>query len=289
MIHSKKRLALVYLILAGIGLLFLAFSLSSMQLQPGRPLPGSITEESATAGSSSNFFADFIIFLRFLKIAILPVLLLFSIFLIVQLVKNVPFKDIAPFLIVFCFMVLALYLISRATFAFPTIGPIELSPVAIQTLKKYNTDPIGTPPQIIYWIMIGILLLGAVGLGIWLFRRSFFPSKKEYALAFEAKTALAAIRAGEELGSIILRCYQQMMTIVQEENGIEREESITPREFEAVLIEQGIPEESINQLTRLFEKVRYGGKEADAQDEQAAVSSLSAIQAAILANHRINL
>jgi hypothetical protein len=137
--------------------------------------------------------------------------------------------------------------------------------------------------------MIGALLLAAVVLGIWLFRKSFIHSKQENALAFEVKTAIQAIQAGKNLSSTILHCYQQMIYIVQEEKGIEREESITPREFEAVLIKHGIPEESIRQLTRLFEKVRYGGKDPDAQDEQMAVSCLSSIRSAILANHRISL
>ena len=52
---------------------------------------------------------------------------------------------------------------------------------------------------------------------------------------------------------------------------------MTPREFEVYLTQNGMPREPVQQLTRLFELVRYGAVTAAPADEQHAVASLTAI------------
>jgi hypothetical protein len=52
---------------------------------------------------------------------------------------------------------------------------------------------------------------------------------------------------------------------------------MTPREFEEQLIHLGFPEENLVELTRLFEKVRYGDLTATKDEEAAAIKALEMI------------
>jgi hypothetical protein len=58
---------------------------------------------------------------------------------------------------------------------------------------------------------------------------------------------------------------------------LQRQEAMTPREFELLLAGAGLRDDHIGQLTRLFERVRYGGAAASERDEQEARACLSAI------------
>jgi hypothetical protein len=47
-----------------------------------------------------------------------------------------------------------------------------------------------------------------------------------------------------------------------------------------VLTAKGLPPDAVQDITQLFEQVRYGGKLASQADEQRALASLNAIAAA---------
>ena len=55
---------------------------------------------------------------------------------------------------------------------------------------------------------------------------------------------------------------------------------MTPREFEQVLGGLGLRDEHIQQLTRLFERVRYSAAAPGEREEREAEACLSAIVAA---------
>jgi hypothetical protein len=98
------------------------------------------------------------------------------------------------------------------------------------------------------------------------------------AVSISAREAIAEIRAGGELRSIVLRCYQAMLETVRVQAGVERLDHVTPREFEAHLIGIGLPSADVQQLTRLFERVRYGENDADsASERKRAVYCLNTI------------
>ena len=106
----------------------------------------------------------------------------------------------------------------------------------------------------------------------------FKRSQIENPLAVEAESAIQALTGGEDLGKIIIKCYVNMEKIISQERGIDRNHSMTPREFEDNLISNGIPQVPIQQLTTLFEKARYGIQILTEQDELIALNSLSAIR-----------
>ena len=79
----------------------------------------------------------------------------------------------------------------------------------------------------------------------------------------------------------VIRCYPEISLILLEQRGINRTETMTPREFERVLKDRGLPSEQVRVLTRLFEMVRYGTKVPDKEEENIAIESLSSIIDAI--------
>ena len=74
-----------------------------------------------------------------------------------------------------------------------------------------------------------------------------------------------------------MHCYQEMSRTVKQEKGIARETTMTAREFEAQLVGKGLPQESVETLTRLFERVRYGNLRPDAGEENLAFACLTEI------------
>jgi hypothetical protein len=68
-----------------------------------------------------------------------------------------------------------------------------------------------------------------------------------------------------------------MSLAVEKEQGIERKDFMTTREFENLLEAAGIPHDPIHQLTQLFEAVRYGNWRPNPMDEQKAIHCLQAI------------
>lgn len=96
-------------------------------------------------------------------------------------------------------------------------------------------------------------------------------------LASRAEEAIAEIEAGGDLQDTILRCYAEMNRVVRAKRGIQRDRTVTAREFVDYLLKANLPSEPIYTLTRLFEQARYSTEQHSAEDQQTAVASLQAI------------
>jgi hypothetical protein len=96
-------------------------------------------------------------------------------------------------------------------------------------------------------------------------------------LAGEAQQALDSLRGGADVEEVIIRCYLAMSRVLEEERRIQRQDSMTPREFERLLLAKGLPANPVRRLTRLFEDVRYGARPPAAREEDLAVLSLTEI------------
>ena len=133
---------------------------------------------------------------------------------------------------------------------------------------------VAQPPQ---WLVlvVSLAVIALLSGGIWLlWRRRHEP---ENPLVAPAARALASIEAGDDLRDTVLRCYLEMSRLLSEQRGIVRQQAVTPREFEQQLMAAGLRDGHIQQLTRLFEGVRYGARRATQRDERAAVDCLTAI------------
>jgi len=278
----KKRTRpaiLFYLALVTIGLILISASLPELQFKQGIPIPGAepspaITEgetESATSSVDADSVWQTPLALAFVVILVI---------LIFSLVKKVNVKKSLGLAGGLLGIVLAAILLNQIKFtsqpgAQPTSVDLTVSPSL-----SYNSAPIGEPPEQLFTVITILLSLGIVLLVLWLSYQTIRRTQKRDPIAIEAAAALKAIEAGDSLSNVVLRCYMQMERVASEEQGIEREGSATPREFQTLLAAKGIPLSSIHQLTFLFERVRYGAKELDLDDERVAVECLSEIRLA---------
>jgi hypothetical protein len=136
---------------------------------------------------------------------------------------------------------------------------------------------LGEPPQALVWLVTIGFVFGAGLLIIKLLKPWLYTTRIEEQVLQEAESAVNAIKAGENLRNVILRCYLQMTHILQEERRIERTYNMTVREFENWLKLEGFPSTPVQQLTRLFEKVRYDKQQTTDSDEKIATESLNEI------------
>ncbi len=274
----RQYTALIFLALAVIGVILLAASLPDLKLQPGLPIPGAETTPQAPAAlpSQSPHTETFSpgLLLGVLALAFLGLLFV----LVVALARKANKKQVWRILAGMAVLFALLFLIPRAI---PTTTSTINEPLNLEAPSfVYHTAPIGNPPPGLFWVVIAALLVCAAVVGGWLLVMAFRRSEEKSSLADEVDAALQAIESGQDLRSVIVCCYLQMESIIKEERNIEREASVTPREFENCLEERGIPKDPIRQLTRLFEKARYDRQEPDDREEQAAFNCLSAIRAA---------
>jgi len=178
-----------------------------------------------------------------------------------------------------------IYLLMQAV---QPLTPWEEQVTPVETTLEQSSNPpgdflqppdfIANPPQwFVLIISVGLITL-LLGL-IWFFGRRF-PRLAESPLeqlALEAHYALEELRAGSDLKDTIKRCYREMSRILSEQQGLQRPQAMTPREFEQYLSQSGLRDEHIRQLTRLFEGARYGAKAPAEREEHEAIACLTAI------------
>ena len=141
-----------------------------------------------------------------------------------------------------------------------------------------------TPPTISSGSALGVTLLLIVVLGALavfvinrIFDRYYKPKTGMDELAEIARAALTGLSDGSASKNVIVRCYLDMNRVVEEKRGLVRENAETPAEFAGQLERLGLPREAVNGLTGVFERVRYGGKEADADEIKEARRCLTVI------------
>ncbi len=138
------------------------------------------------------------------------------------------------------------------------------------------------PPPWSSLLLCALILSAAGALAWWLLSRLHRPGEELAHLAELAGEAAADLRAGADLQDTVLRCYREMSELLARRQHIpeERRRVLTPREFEALLRQAGVRDEHITQLSRLFERVRYGGRRATPREERMAIECLEAIERA---------
>ena len=115
-----------------------------------------------------------------------------------------------------------------------------------------------------------------------LLRKRFATSDDQRAAFVEiAEQAVREISAGKDWGNAITNCYAKMLDTVGETHKIgATENSLTPAEFVARMVNARMPAAPAERLTRLVERVRYGGKQATQSEIDEAVACLHEIVAA---------
>ncbi len=182
----------------------------------------------------------------------------------------------------FAFTVIAMVIMSRFARNNPMFseeGQADAGTGEIGTQLPSLTPPVVTP-QWEFWITALVAVVIGV-IAIVIFNRYvdklFQPKTNLQEIADIARTALDDLSKNKESRNVIIRSYTRMNAAVNQYRGIAREEAMTPSEFASHLEKEGLPGEAINGLTRVFEKVRYGGQSVSAEEVKEAKQCLTSI------------
>lgn len=158
------------------------------------------------------------------------------------------------------------------------------NPLIADSLAESPIDESFSTERISPWVaralslLTAMLIAGAAAGIIRAVRRSRAEARTLHRIAAHARTAIADISRGGDLGNIVIRCYADMNQVVRERRGLLRERSVTAREFTDHLLRANLPRDAVVALTRLFEKARYSATiSVSPEDQQIAVASLEAI------------
>ncbi|MBN2501718.1 MAG: DUF4129 domain-containing protein [Anaerolineales bacterium] len=275
MTPNQKRIRLFLLMGSLLSLVVLATSLSNLQLQPGSALPASTILESASANGDADSLTP-AYFSPLLRGIFALVFLAVVLYLPARLFALIDLQKIFQVLLLLVLFITIVYLLPLMAPGQAPTFPADAAPLATPapTLTFNAMEP---PPQSLIWLVVGIIALGVIALFIALMSNRSVPASIEDQLLQEAEDALSAIAVSGNLRSVILRCYFQMTQVLQAEQDIARDNSMTVQEFERLLVAKGFPAAAVGQLTGLFEKARYGVQPMDADDEDTARASLDAI------------
>lgn len=132
----------------------------------------------------------------------------------------------------------------------------------------------------VFWITVLIVVVSSV-IVIHLLNRSMerwlAPKPGLEEIAEAARASLEDLSGGKVSRNAVIRCYTNMSTAVNQHRGITRGAAMTPAEFAGHLEGAGLPGDAVNGLTRVFEKVRYGGQTVDPQEIREAKRCLTSI------------
>lgn len=274
MTNLTKRRALSYLFLTALITMLLAATLPHLELQKGIPLPGSAnTGGNAPAVEEAPLIAVNISTFAKMVLALLVIMML--VYLLMKMHLGPDWKDIAR---AFLTMVVVSVVITGILFIFANgrVSPVPLEIEALPTeVKQVGPDLAPVPPALLWLVWIG--LAGIILLLVIALVRQRSSARRADPLVLEAEQAVQALKAGQDLRSVIIHCYRQMSLILQAEQGLTRMEAMTAREFETLLETRGVPPPPVRQLTRLFEMARYAAQISEPGAEQQAFDSLNAI------------
>ena len=156
------------------------------------------------------------------------------------------------------------------------------TPLPAPAARPIEDASASVPAWLVTGAALSLALLAAFGVVLlaWTLSRPRLEQPALAELAIAAQAALDTLEAGGDFGDAITRCYARMSQALQAERDLTRPSAMTVREFERLLIHQGLPEQPVHTLTRLFEQVRYGGLLPDETAIRQAASSLNAILSA---------
>lgn len=271
---------LVLAILALFGLLVLLIgSLDELAFQPGKRLPhaeAAVEDETVSQRSFPKLSPR-----DRLYASILGVLTLISIVCVFI------FRKLRRELLQYLFVMLAVVLPFM-------LGIMFFGQLFFNWFQRHPSGEIAAPSPVIpesilanppKWSLalaagaISVLVLGLSAFLVirWLAFRKHVDQRRtelaileaeQQAIAEQAADTAARIRQGNPLQGEVIRCYREMDRLLSRRRNI-KPTYLTAREFTDSLSELGIQTEHIQQLTELFELVRYGQRDDQSMADEA--------------------
>ena len=145
-----------------------------------------------------------------------------------------------------------------------------------------STVPVTDPPTTLL-VLFGLVLLGAAAVVLGLTgddvaefdpETDAEPAPDVAAVGRAAGRAADRIEGDADVENAVFRAWREMTEGLDVDNPA----SSTPAEFATAAVDAGMDREDVTELTGLFEAVRYGGLDADADRERRAVAALRNIE-----------
>jgi hypothetical protein len=273
---GAKRKILILVGLTTILMFTIAGGLSQLDPGPGTPFP--FGEDLSSGSQSETAFASSITVSALARAILLIVLGLATAYVAYLMLRAAPIKDVLRAVLTAAGIgvaVLAVLLLFSLVRVPVTLTPDETE-ISPPPAEVSDTQP-GDLPAGFIWLAGAVLFLAIILVVYQFIRGRDNLHDTRDPLALEAEQALKNLRMGLDLKNVVLACYQQMSLILQKEQGINRLEAMTAREFEQLLEARGIPYSPVHKLTQLFEAARYGNHATRPGDEQNAIDCLSDI------------
>ncbi len=275
MTGSIKRNTLFLIGLVMIVTTVIAASLPQLELQRGMPLPALENNQVVIPPVEARPFQSISVN-RFIITYLLLLMAGSMLYGMYKLLRGAEWKKFIAFIwpIVFIGLILGGFTLLFMLFKIES-APMEM-PV-VPTPEPLVTSPLESAPPLLLWLVGIVLLVAGILIGIWIFGPRPRPTTTMDVVVIEAEKAWQQLKAGLGLKDVVIKCYRQMSLALEKEQGIQRKDFMTTREFEILLEAAGVPHDPVHQLTQLFEEVRYGNWQPNPTDEQKAINCLEAI------------
>ena len=283
---NRKQQLLGFLFFAFLLMVLLGVSLPMLQMEPGEIFSLQASDQPTfSSNRDPDNFSWFFVAIRGFQVILF---ILAFVYIVISLFDKKARRRLLSDLLKFALLtMLMLFLLDRGL---PSSQPSD--PESLQTgfLEPPEfSGEIVTPPNFEAnpqpWILPMITIGAAVLLALVTFLVLNFLSKRKPVerpalsdIAVNAQNALDEIEEAKiDFNDVIIRCYAEMSQTLKAENGIQRDQTMTTREFEQDLLVRGFPARPVQQLTHLFEQVRYGRQRPGENDKQVATESLNEI------------
>jgi hypothetical protein len=283
---NRKQQLLGFLIFAFLLMVVLVVSLPVVQMEKGQVFSLEEPVQSVTGGSQTLYdFGWLFTAMQGLQVVIL--ILAFAYLVISIFDKNARRRLLKDLLrIVVLFILLQLFVnnwqesLEQGEFETQPSGlldPSELSgEIVAPSIFEANPQPWMFP--LIAVIAAVVLALITFGVLLLLTRRFRVEQPRYLNIANNAQKALDEIKEDRsEFSDVIIRCYAEMSQTLADEKDIQRSKAMTTHEFEQDLLSRGFPARPVQQLTKLFEQVRYGHQQTSDNEKHVAMQALSDI------------
>lgn len=148
-----------------------------------------------------------------------------------------------------------------------------------EVLSENGSQPI--LPSTGYSIGILVLLASMLAVLFFFFRHkriSEARSETEEDISSTADRAITELHEGEDVRDVIIRNYQKMLIILEEE-GIRQKISFTPRELEKMALSNlSLTEKTIDEMTELFEEAKYSDHPLGERERDRAIKNFKQIK-----------
>jgi hypothetical protein len=198
-------------------------------------------------------------------------------YLPVRLMALPSLKNILGLAILLALLFFLISLLPRVSLAPAAPALEEYSAPLVSPATEFPVSPLGEPPQEVIWLVLAVLGVGIVVLAI-VVSKPRVTEASAGAFQQEATSAMEALDSGRPFRDVIVECYMRMARLLREEQGMNRADQMTVREFEALLESRGVPAAPVHQLTGLFEKVRYGRQSVGEEDRKLGMECLDQIR-----------